>query len=120
MRRGRVLALMALAMSLAAMPRSVDAHHEAGSVEGAECPEIIVETFGENAHAACQISWCESRWNPSAWNGQDAGDFQINRVHGEHSTFDRARNVAFAYQLSRGGTRFSSDWVHCALRYGLP
>lgn len=96
--------------------RPVRAHHDDG------CPDVIVEAFGENAHAACQVSWCESRWDPNAWNGADAGLFQVNKVHGAHSTFDPERNVAFAYRLSDGGTRWggTSRWYHCALRYGLP
>jgi len=56
------------------------------------------------------IIWRESRCQPDAWNGHDAGLTQINQIHtawiaelgmGDHpeAMFDPARNLAFAWKL---------------------
>lgn len=56
------------------------------------------------------IIWRESRCQPDAWNGHDAGLAQINQIHsdwivelgfGEHpeAMFDPARNLGFAWRL---------------------
>lgn len=78
----------------------------------------IVRVFKSNAPAALRVAWCESTWRSRAWSGADAGVFQINyAAHhkaGESVAafktrwFDRQRNVAFAFRLSRGGT----SWRH--------
>lgn len=58
------------------------------------------------------VLWKESRCDPSAWNGHDAGLSQINQIHTawlaemgyEHpdDMFDPALNLAFAYRLYSG------------------
>ena len=55
------------------------------------------------------VLWTESRCDPSAWNGHDAGLSQINKIHTawlaemgfKHpdDMFDPALNLAFAYKL---------------------
>ena len=56
------------------------------------------------------IIWRESRCQPDAWNGHDAGLTQINQIHtawiaelglGNHpdAMFDPARNLEFAWKL---------------------
>jgi len=57
-----------------------------------------------------RIIWRESRCQPDAWNGHDAGLTQINQIHtawiaelglGNHpdAMFDPARNLKFAWKL---------------------
>ena len=57
-----------------------------------------------------RIIWRESRCQPDAWNGHDAGLTQINQIHtawiaelglGDHpdAMFDPARNLEFAWKL---------------------
>lgn len=57
-----------------------------------------------------RIIWRESRCQPDAWNGHDAGLTQINQIHtawiaelglGNHpdAMFDPARNLEFAWKL---------------------
>lgn len=78
------------------------------------CPEIIQAYFGEaHSEAACRVSYCESRWNPDAVSpGGHVGYFQISPIHGWHASTDPETNVAFAYELSKGGT----DWSQWACR----
>jgi len=56
------------------------------------------------------VIWRESRCQPDAWNGHDAGLTQINQIHaawiadlglGDHPTamFDPALNLEFAWKL---------------------
>lgn len=77
----------------------------------------IKRVFKANAPAALRVAWCESRWSSRAWSRtSDAGVFQINYAAHHHASesvrafqermFDLKRNVAFAYRLSRGGTRW--------------
>ena len=74
------------------------------------CPALIVETFGETAPQACRVAFCESTWRSWAISpdGANVGYFQINRIHGWVASTDPEVNVAFAYQLSKGGY----DWSH--------
>lgn len=76
------------------------------------CPALIVETFGPTWQKACAVAWCESRWVATA-KGRlgERGYFQIHPVHGDYS--DPPRNVAFAYQLSAGGTFWTGAWKVC-------
>lgn len=55
------------------------------------------------------VMWRESRCQPDAWNGHDAGLMQINQIHSAWITefgwthpddmFDPAKNLHFAYRL---------------------
>jgi hypothetical protein len=55
------------------------------------------------------VMWRESRCQPDAWNGADAGLMQINQIHTEwmagmgwkhpEDMFDPANNLLFAYRL---------------------
>lgn len=85
------------------------------------CPDVIVDTFGEQAGAACSIAWCESRWQPGAVgdHGASLGLFQIQprwhqwRVPGEDLA-DPEVNVRAAYIISNGGrdwSAWSCRWV---------
>lgn len=90
-------------MLIAIAPTStVEASHTQG------CPEVILEIFGPTSHVACQKAWCESSWNPRAYNASSGavGLFQIMQLHGWGASFNPWINTQFAYQLSRGGT----DW----------
>lgn len=85
-------------------PGEASAHH----LEG--CPQLIIQTFGETAHAACSVSYCETRTRPwyvySTGSRGEKGWFQIHPIHGANSSYDPETNVRFAYQMSRGGY----DW----------
>lgn len=82
------------------------------------CPELIVDTFGVTAAAACDVAYCESTWQ--SWVVGAAGEvgwFQIHPVHFPYlwATYGAAAdlsspaiNVAYAYSLSRGGTNWSA------------
>ena len=75
------------------------------------CPALIVETFGVNAWAACEVAWCESSYNANAVGAaSERGWFQVHPIHGVHweRAFDPHYNVTFAYELSNGG----ADWTH--------
>lgn len=45
------------------------------------CPALIVSTFGARAAEACEVSLCESKWNPAAVGdqGRSLGLFQLWR-----------------------------------------
>ena len=108
--------LLALLLATTSAPRPIFAHLD-------DCPAVIVETFGEQAEGACQIAHCETggTFDPDATGrAGERGLFQIHPGWGVRSTYDPAANAAFAYELSRGGTRWSRDWVWCSARYGLP
>jgi hypothetical protein len=72
----------------------------------------------ENCRMATRVAWCESRLEPWAWSGADAGLFQANyQAHhrpGESVREFRVRHadiryhVGWAYRLSSSGR----DWTH--------
>lgn len=92
----------------------------------AGCPDVIVETFGVNAPAACAIATCESGLDPDAVgdHGASLSYFQIQpRWHQWRADalfgpgadlMDPEVNVAVAYQISGGGRDWSAwtcRWV---------
>jgi hypothetical protein len=98
------------------------------------CPAVVVETFGGLAEQACQISYCESRWNPgalgdinSAGEPQSWGMFQLwggwSRFAGVtvESLLDPAVNAAVALQVRehRGRWGGAGGWS-CADHLGIP
>lgn len=95
-------ALLAVALTLSTPTSPLSSVHQ----QAAGCPPIIEAYFGDRAPAACRVAWCESRWDFYAVSpgGANIGLFQINRIHGWHASFDPDTNVAYAYELSRGGT----------------
>lgn len=68
------------------------------------------------ADVAVAVALAESGGRPGATNTSnsngsvDRGLFQVNSVHGHHSTFDLSANVAYAVQLSHAGHDWS-PWV---------
>ena len=77
------------------------------------CPELIVETFGEQSDAACSVAWCESKYDEYATGSAgEKGYFQVHPTHGVNSSYDPETNVRFAYHLSKGGY----DWSHWSCR----
>jgi hypothetical protein len=54
-----------------------------GAVPQGTVESVIAEVFGEHAHEALGVAWCESRWHPTSIsrNGANWGLFQINAVH---------------------------------------
>ena len=93
------------------------------------CPAPIVILFGDQS-LACEVSWCESRWQPDAHNASDAsGLFQIipywhlqvlYRLYAEGLVnnldyFDPWTNARWAYEVSGEGADWSA-WKasrHC-------
>lgn len=70
---------------------------------------VICDTFGRYCNQALRVSWCESRWNTTARNGQYLGLFQMGswerRTFGHGpDAFSQAR-AAFRYFKKTG-----SDW----------
>lgn len=100
--------MAALSLALAVVGLHASGEAKARAQEG--CPELIVQTFGERSPQACSVALCESTWRSWAISpdGQNVGYFQINRIWGAYASTDPEINVAFAYQLSRGGW----DWSH--------
>ena len=81
-------------------------------VEG-DVVSIIHEVFGVNAGPALAVAWCESRFDPSITGAAgERGLFQIHPVHwgwlDEDRLFDPLYNAQMAYELSQGGTDWSS------------
>lgn len=84
----------------------------AAQAEGAlrPVPLVICDVFGRaHCKAALAVSWCESRWNPDARNGQYLGTFQMGaweRRHFGHGpdAYSQAR-AAYRYFVRTG-----RDW----------
>lgn len=100
----------------------------------AGCPTLIVETFGDLASEACQISYCESRWQPDALGDisatgepQSLGWFQLWRGWGRFvgvepgALLDPAVNAATALRVRehRGRWGGAGGWT-CADLLGIP
>lgn len=62
---------------------------------------------------ARNVSWCESRWNPKARNGQYLGAFQMGKrersTYGHHYTFEGQSRAARAYHKRSGW----NPWKAC-------
>lgn len=74
---------------------------------------IIHEVFGVNAGAALAVAWCESRFDPNeVGDDRERGLFQIHPTHWSwlepDLLFDARYNAEMAFELSRGGTNWSS------------
>lgn len=79
---------------------------------------IIHEVFGQTAGAALSVAWCESRFNPGTVGAAgERGLFQIHPTHwfwlDEDRLFDPLYNAQMAFELSRGGTNWSSWAWQC-------
>ena len=79
---------------------------------------IIHEVFGVNAGAALAVAWCESRFNPGTVGAAgERGLFQIHPTHwfwlDEDLLFDPLYNAQMAFELSDGGTDWSSWAWQC-------
>ena len=84
----------------------------AGNAESADrpVPLVICDVFGERHCAdALEVSWCESRFNTDARNGQYRGLFQMGSW--ERRTFGHGST---AYEQARAARRYfirtGSDW----------
>ena len=78
---------------------------------------IIHEVFGVNAGAALAVAWCESTFDPNeVGDDGERGLFQIHETHwfwmDEDLLFDPLYNTQMAFELSRGGTYWSSWTCH--------
>jgi hypothetical protein len=87
------------------------ANRPAGAVPGVAfeaCPAEVA-LYDWPVDEACSVSWCESRWQPWAFNAGNYGYFQVNAVHGARvdwnldALFDPATNVRVAYAIWRDG-----------------
>ena len=79
---------------------------------------IIHEVFGVNAGAALAVAWCESRFDPSrVGEAGERGLFQIHETHwfwmDEDLLFGPLYNAQMAFELSQGGTNWSSWAWQC-------
>ena len=86
----------------------------AAALEG-DVVEIIHQVFGQNAGAALAVAWCETggTLDPTVVGAAgERGLFQIHPTHwfwlDEDRLFDPLYNAQMAYELSRGGTNWSS------------
>ena len=86
----------------------------AAALEG-DVVEIIHQVFGQNAGAALAVAWCETggTLDPNCVGAAgERGLFQIHPVHwfwlDEDRLFEPLYNAQMAFELSRGGTNWSS------------
>ena len=86
------------------------ANAEGHGSHGRPVPLAICDVFGERHCAdALEVSWCESRFNTNARNGQYRGLFQMGSW--ERRTFGHGST---AYEQARAARRYfirtGSDW----------
>jgi soluble lytic murein transglycosylase-like protein len=71
---------------------------------GIDVRELIAKYDWPVAEALA-VAWCESRFDPAAYNAGNYGAFQINRVHAARvggnldALFDAATNVRIAHDI---------------------
>lgn len=92
-----------------------------------ECPQIVIDVFGNSSKPACAIAYCESQYRVSVIgdSGNALGLFQIwPRFHQARADaifgaganlLDLEVNVRTAYVISSGGT----DWSQWTCRFVL-
>ena len=103
-----VLAIIAFLVVLGIAVADAEGHES----HGRPVPLAICDVFGERHCAdALEVSWCESRFNTDARNGQFRGLFQLGSW--ERRNFARGR-YSSAFDQSRAAHRYfiatGRDW----------
>lgn len=73
-------------------------------------PLIICDVFGRYCDQALRVSWCESRWQPAAKNGQYRGLFQVSAHWREAIAGWGPSAAAQAVHAFRVFQRTGRDW----------